>query len=206
MTGTGPVEPVNSSETGESHDVIGVDSPRPTDRLRERWSALPPRTRTAALLALLTAAVATGVLLAPHHHRTERPEPAPWPANVTAWHYLGPVSPPNSPAFAGRFRFAVTVGKGPPVTLEVTGASSPGLRARALPEPDFTVRPGTPRRITVQISVSHCSGLPLNADLPFLDVTLRNTRAIQRHSFIFGGAFSRDLSELLHAACAPTSS
>lgn len=89
------------------------------------------------------------------------------------------------------------------MTLRVTGTSSPGLHAHATPAPDFTVHVGRPRRITVEITVSDCSDLPLNADLPFLDVTLRNMRAIQRHSFIFGGTFSRDLSELLHTACDP---
>jgi hypothetical protein len=110
----------------------------------------------------------------------------------------------DSPTTSGFFRFAVTVNSGPPVTIRVTGAAFDGLVAQAVPEPTFTVHAGATRRITVQISVSDCSGLPLNADLAFLDVTLRNTRAIQRHSFIFGSAYSKDLSQLLHRACGTT--
>ncbi|MDQ1044626.1 hypothetical protein [Streptomyces sp. V4I2] len=205
MTGTGPVEPGNSPDSGGSYDVVGVDAPRLTDRLSARWHTFPPRTRKAALASALTAAAAAGVLLAPTPGGPDRPDPTPWPANVTTWHYLGPATPttPTTPAAPGRFRFAVSVGKGPPVTLRVNGTSSPGLHAHTTPEPEFSVKTGTTRTIAVEINVSDCSGLPLNADLPFLDVTLRNTRAIQRHSFIFGGAFSRDLSELLHTACAP---
>ncbi|MCX4880074.1 hypothetical protein [Streptomyces sp. NBC_00847] len=63
---------------------------------------------------------------------------------------------------------------------------------------------GTTHRITVRITVTDCGGLPLNVNLPFLDVTLRNTHAIQHYSFIFGGSYSHDLSDLLHAACDAT--
>ncbi|ANS64546.1 hypothetical protein SLINC_2322 [Streptomyces lincolnensis] len=206
MTGIGPVEPVNSAETGESYDVIGADAPRLTDRLAQRWHGLPRRARQGVLAATAAAATAIGALvLAPDSNPAPPlpPRPVPWPANVTTWHYAGLAAPLNSAKTSGRYRFAVTVDSGPPVTLTVTGAAFPGLRARAVPESAFTVRAGTTRRITVEISVSDCSGLPLNADLSLLDVTLRNTRAIQRHSFIFGRAHSRDLSALLNNVCGP---
>ena len=95
----------------------------------------------------------------------------------------------------------MTVNSGPPVTLTVIDAAFAGLTAHSTPRPDITVTAGTTRKVTVSISVFDCNGLPLNADLPFLDVTLRNTRAIQRHSFIFGSEYAHDLSRLLHAAC-----
>jgi hypothetical protein len=208
MTGIGPVEPVNSPAAGESHDVIGADETRLTDRWTSRWAKLSPRARRTALATAALTLLAAGILLPrvlADEHRTEVPDtPVPWPANVTAWRYLGPAGLPETAGAhptSGRFRFAVDVRSGPPVTLQVTGAAFAGLTAHALPEA-FTVHPGTTRRVTVEISVSDCSGLPLNADLPFLDVTLRNTRAIQHHSFIFGRAYSRDLFELLRGACA----
>ncbi|WKX08272.1 hypothetical protein [Streptomyces sp. NL15-2K] len=218
MTGTGPVEPVNSSETDDSYDIIGVDAPRLADRLTawftgrlaNQWTGPPPRARKAALTAGVVATAVCVLLLAPtgtSDRADPPPRPTPWPANVTAWRYLGPTEPltaPTTDTKSGHFRFAVTITGGPPVTLTVTGTAFPGLDAHATPEPDFTVNAGTTRRITVEISVSDCTDLPLNADLPFLDVTLRNTRAIQRHSFTFGGAFSQDFSELLHGACEPT--
>ncbi|MFG2466507.1 hypothetical protein ACGFXB_13785 [Streptomyces canus] len=210
MTGIGPVEPVNSPETGESHDVIGADEARLTDRWASRWEKLSPRARRTALGTAAFTLLAAGLLLPrilADEHRTEVPDtPVPWPANVTAWRYLGPAGLPETSGAhptSGRFRFAVDVHSGPPVTLRVTGAAFTGLTAHALPD-SFTVHAGTTRRVTVEISVSDCSGLPLNADLPFLDVTLRNTRAIQHHSFIFGRAYSHDLFELLRGACATT--
>lgn len=206
MSGIGPVEPVDSPETDESHDVIGVDGPRLTDRWTTRWAGLPPRTRMTTLTMGAIAMAAAAVLIprALTADRTETPEnPVPWPANVTAWRYLGSTPPASPQATSGRFRFAVSVHSGPPVTVRVIGAAFKGLTAHATPDPDFTVSAGATRRITVQISVADCSDLPLNAHLPFLDVTLRNTRAIQPHSFIFGDAYSRDLSELLHGACDP---
>ncbi|MFC8429781.1 hypothetical protein [Streptomyces sp. NPDC057253] len=213
MSGIGPVEPVGSAETGESQDVIGADRPRLTDRWSAWWGGLPPRARkalTGTAAALLAAAVLT-VLLPRALTEDPRPEPpptlVPWPANVTSWRYLGPAGlpePTGAHPTSGRFRFAVDVAHGPPVTLRVTGAAFPGLTAHAVPEA-FTVHAGTTHRVTVEIAVSDCSGLPRNADLPFLDVTLRNTRAIQHHSFIFGRAYSRDLFRLLAGACAPIS-
>ncbi|MER7562626.1 hypothetical protein ABTZ93_06610 [Streptomyces sp. NPDC097941] len=211
MTGIGPVEPVNSPETGQSHDVIGADQARLTDRWAARWERLSPRARRTALGTAALTLLAAGILLPrvlADEHRAELPDtPAPWPANVTTWRYLGPAGlpqPSGTHPTSARFRFAVDVHSGPPVTLQVTGAAFPGLTAHALPAA-FTVHPGTTRRVTVEISVSDCSGLPLNADLPFLDVTLRNTRAIQHHSFIFGRAYSHDLFRLLRAACATPS-
>ncbi|MGC0341559.1 hypothetical protein [Streptomyces sp. SLBN-8D4] len=211
MTGIGPVEPVESPDRGESYDVIGADRPRLTDRWSVWWRGLPPRVRRATLAATAITLLAAGVLVPRALSEDQHPEPdrapVPWPANVTAWRYLGPADlpePPGTHPTSGRFRFAVDVGSGPPVTLQVTGAAFTGLTAHALPDA-FTVHPGTTRLVTVEITVSDCSGLPLNADLPFLDVTLRNTRAIQHHSFIFGRAYSRDLFRLLREACATTS-
>jgi hypothetical protein len=121
--------------------------------------------------------------------------------NVTDFVYAGVAHRATAASPVGTFRFDISVRSGPPVTVYGIEAGFTGLRARTAPNPSVTVHAGTTRRIELEISVSNCSGLPLNPDLPFLDVTLRNTRAKQDHSFIFDGAYSRDLSQLLHAAC-----
>ncbi|MFJ5306040.1 hypothetical protein [Streptomyces sp. NPDC088350] len=200
MSGIGPVESVDSPEVDGSYEVIGGDAPRLTDR----WHTLSPRARRTALAAGAVAVAATGAVLLPPRTRADPAPPLPWPANVTEWRYIGLAQTTDSPTTTGFFRFAVTVDSGPPVTVRVIGAAFDGLTAQAVPEPVFTVRVGATHRVTVQISVSDCSGLPLNADLAFLDVTLRNTRAIQHHSFIFGSNYSKDLSQLLHRACDTT--
>ncbi|MEV0226585.1 hypothetical protein [Streptomyces sp. NPDC050704] len=219
MSGTGPVEPTDSADftdpTGPSNnrtrteqghetgDIIGDTPPR----LSDRWAALPPHTRKAALAAATAGAIATAVLMLPVPPAPlpapppDDTPPTPFPANVTAFAYAGPADAATPGTASRSFRFAVSVRRGPPVTLDVTSAAYPGLHAHTTPDTPVTVAAGTTHRITVRISVTDCSGLPLHASLPFLDVTLRNARAIQHHSFIFGGAYSRDLSRLLRTAC-----
>jgi hypothetical protein len=127
----------------------------------------------------------------------------PWPANVTTFRYTGLAATFDSAPASGLFRFAVTVHGGPPVTLRVIGAGTEGLAARISPAETSTVDAGTTRRITVQISVVDCASLPDDAGHPLLDVTLRNTRAIQHQRFTFGGTYPEDLSQLRHTACRP---
>ncbi|WP_405815669.1 hypothetical protein OG241_14080 [Streptomyces sp. NBC_01390] len=200
MTGIGPVEPVNSPDTQETYEVIGADTPRFT----ERWQNLSPRARRAVVgAAALGATTAAVIALLP-------PEPSapthtlvamPWPSNVTTFRYTGLAATFDSAPASGLFRFAVTVHSGPPVTLRVIGAGLDGLAARISPTETSTVDAGTTQRITVQISVVDCASLPDDAGPPLLDVTLRNTRAIQHQRFAFGGTYPEDLSQLLHTAC-----
>ncbi|MEV2197374.1 hypothetical protein AB0I02_41330 [Streptomyces phaeochromogenes] len=220
MSGIGPVEPTDAADftdptgTARAHqaeDIIRDNSPR----LSGRWSVLPPRIRRTVLTAA-TGALAVAILLTPSPLGSSpgpppdeppptpySPPPTPFPANVTAFAYTGTANTTEPDSTSGSFRFAVSVRNGPPVTLHITSAAYPGLHAHTAPDAPFTVHAGTTHRITVRISVTDCSTLPLNASLPFLDVTLRNARAIQHHSFIFGGAYPRDLSRLLHTACDP---
>ena len=53
MSGTGPVEPANSTDDEHSWDVIGTDAPRPADRLTGRWRGLPPGRRRAVVATAL---------------------------------------------------------------------------------------------------------------------------------------------------------
>ena len=178
MSGIGPVEPTDADDftdptdpTGpagtarghENDDVIGGNSPR----LSDRWATLPPRTRGAALATAAAGAITAGILLLPSPQAPStappphEPPPTPFPANVTAFAYAGIADTAEPGATSGSFRFAVSVRNGPPVTLDITSAAYPGLHASTAP---FTVRAGTTHRITVQISVTDCSGLPLNAE------------------------------------------
>ncbi|MEV0209838.1 hypothetical protein AB0H97_32025 [Streptomyces sp. NPDC050788] len=212
MSGVGPVEPVEPTEARPGHapgthraapppDVIGADSPRPTDR----WRKLPPRVRITALTAAVTALAAAAVwLLPPSPSAPKREEPAtPWPATTTAFRYTGVADNPSAGATRD-FHFEVSVHDGPPVTVSHINAAPGGLRTRTTPPMSFTVRAGSAHRITVRITVADCSALPVYVNLPFLDVTLRNKHAIQHYSFIFGNRYSRDLSGLLHTACDAT--
>ncbi|MGW2555815.1 hypothetical protein [Streptomyces sp. NPDC001635] len=198
MSGIGPVEPVEPAESERGHDVVGSDAPR----LSDRWNRLSSRTRTAALgAAALGVTAALLFLPAPPSAAPRKPDLPPWPANVTSFSYAGVARRATPASPVATFRFDISVRSGPPVTVSAIKAGFTGLHARTAPNSSITVRAGTTGRIALEISVSGCSGLPLNPDLPFLDVTLRNKRAIQDHSFIFDGTYARDLSELLHTAC-----
>lgn len=211
MTGIGPVEPAEPEPTAPAVHAPLPAAPPPdviagnTRRLSDHWAQLPPRIRSALAVIATTALAVTGALLLPDPPSAAPPDaaPLPWPATVTQFRYLDSA---QANTRSGTFRFEVSIDSGPPVTVTGITAAFHGLRTRTLPDTTLTVRAGTPRRITVHIAVTSCEGLPLDADLPFFDVTLRNTRAIQHHSFIFSGAYARDLSQLLHTACDSASS
>ncbi|MEU6392567.1 hypothetical protein [Streptomyces sp. NPDC046939] len=202
MTGIGPVEswdPGGDATDGGTASPARVDTlstPRSeTPRLRERWAAVPVRRRRATLL-LVACAAALGVLpvLRPTPAATT---PSPWPAQATTVRYDGP-APEN-----GAFRFTLRVSTGSPVSVRQLRAGLPELGAATTPRLPLTVRPGEPRTVTVWLAVYACTGLPRGIDLPQLDMDLRNERARQRHSFLFGGAFARDLWAFLRANCGP---
>ncbi|MFI6872073.1 hypothetical protein ACIBL6_01390 [Streptomyces sp. NPDC050400] len=203
MTGIGPVEEYDpGDDSPPPADAIGTDSPRPADvigtdspRLHERWAALPPRRRrTALLLAAVAAAVTALLLLRP---TPADPAPSPPPADATLLDYDGPGME------NGTFRFTVRVSSGSPVTLRRLDAWIPELGASTTPRLPLTVKAGEPRFLVVWLSIYHCPGLPRDLDQPRLELTLRNQRAQQQHSFVFGDPLSRDLLAFLRANCGP---
>ncbi|MDJ0344481.1 hypothetical protein QMK19_08125 [Streptomyces sp. H10-C2] len=219
MSGIGPVEgPVEDPVTGPAGP--GADSgpvpARGTLSVREYltadsrppagyWDGLTTRGRRTAKAAIAALAAAAVIGLG-HAMRTAEPlpDPGPWPAQSTYIAYATGQSASGALAGSGVFGFNVTVRNGTPLTILRVTPSFEGLTAEIDPSAPFTVNPGTTRHITIKMIVHKCAGLPLDADLPFLDVTLRNARAIQNQSFIFGGACPRDLSAFLHEACRQT--
>lgn len=144
MSGIGPVESVDSTDVDGSYEVIGGDSPRLTDR----WHTLPQRTRRTALAVIAVVAAAVGAVLLPpvHDDRQSDPTPpVPWPANVTAWRYVGLAQTTDTPTTTGFFRFAVTVGSGPP-----SPSTSPAPPSTDSPPRPYRNRtsPSTPDRPT----------------------------------------------------------
>lgn len=77
------------------------------------------------------------------------------------------------------------------------------MGATTTPRLPLTVRAGTPRLITVRISVYKCAALPPALDLPHLDLLLSNRTAQQQQSFLFGGTYPHDLWTDLRATCFP---
>ncbi|MFE2279312.1 Tat pathway signal sequence domain protein [Streptomyces sp. NPDC059454] len=195
MSGVGPVEP------GEgTHDRDVPAAPRlrlgPAVRHFERH-------RRAALGALLTSAVLAGSgYLYVTRPRPEPPPAPPYPSQVTTIAYLNPqATGDGSGPRSFSFDVEVSMESGPPVTVTRISQPYAGLSVTSSPRTPFRTKAGSPRKITITMEVAECGKVPRNAGLPFLDVTLRNTRAIQAHSFILGPQYAQDLSRALQVAC-----
>ncbi|MFQ6142914.1 hypothetical protein ACLMNJ_07525 [Streptomyces seoulensis] len=196
MSGIGPLEP--GEDTRAEHTGVPEDS-RARRRDRRRRFVL-----VAAVLVALLAGV--GFLQATRTRQLPRPAPPspapPYPSQVVDVSYLDPVATPRG-APPGSFSFAllVSVESGPPVTVSALDQPYAGLSVASTPRPPFRTAAGTARKIVITLHVRECGKVPENAGLPFLDVTLRNTRAMEVQSFILGPRYARALSEALQVAC-----
>jgi hypothetical protein len=116
--------------------------------------------------------------------------------------YLGTRAvPPGTRPRTFAFEVLLSVESGPPVTTTRLSQPYAGLSLTSSPRAPFRTKPGSARKIVITMQVTECGEVPGNAGLPFLDVTLRNARAIQVHSFILGPRYARDLSQALQVAC-----
>ncbi|WP_405887663.1 Tat pathway signal sequence domain protein [Streptomyces sp. NBC_01136] len=204
MSGIGPVEP---GEGTHPRDVLEPGAPLLSDPPRGRLAQLYARHHRAALTATATAALlAAGGYLFATRPQKPPPPPAPYPSQVVDVTYRGPATPPGT-APRGSFSFALelSVQSGPPVTTTRITQPYASVSLTWHPHPPLRTRAGSPRKITITMHVTECAKVPENAGLPFLDVTLRNTRAIQVHSFILGDRYAHDLSQALHVACSTNS-
>ncbi|MEV6103363.1 hypothetical protein AB0M28_01450 [Streptomyces sp. NPDC051940] len=184
--------------------MIGTDRARLGDRVSERWSTLPPRLRRTAIGALLLVLIAawSGYYAATRPPAPAAP-PAPWPFQSTRFHYLGLTSQPtpDKPYFG--MRIAITVIRGPTVRIDRLAPDFAQLKITTNPPLPAGFTAGGTRNVELRMTVSRCSGLPLDGRLPYLNVTLRNTRAIETQAWIPGGDYAEDLSASLHAVCDP---
>ncbi|MER8182482.1 Tat pathway signal sequence domain protein [Kitasatospora sp. NPDC094015] len=191
----GPVEPADGTSAPAEHP------PRPP-----RTPRLTRRHRYAAAALLLTAAALVTAHQAAAPHGANRPEraansPPPYPAQITYFRYAGVGSPAAGPGEP--FVLLLTVeDQGPgPVDLLALRQGYRGLTAELLGAVPLRIEPGAAARLEVRFLVTDCAAAPPDAGMPVLDVTLRNTRAIQTASQILGDGYPGDLSRNLHIAC-----
>lgn len=200
MSGVGPVEPGEGTRPGDAPDR---EAPpllvRPRGRLAGRYDRHRRAVLTAAAAAVLLAG--GGYLYATRPQMPPPPAP-PYPAQVVDMIYLNSgAAPESTPTRAFTFAVALRVQSGPPVTVTRITQPYAGLSVSSAPRPPFRTNAGSTRTIAITMHVTECGKVPEGAGLPFLDVTLRNTRAIQMQSFILGSRYAHDLSEALQAAC-----
>ncbi|MFI9616217.1 Tat pathway signal sequence domain protein [Streptomyces sp. NPDC052023] len=196
LSGVGPVEPGEGTRTWEPAHTSSATARRLGRAAR--WCTGHRR----ALLATVSVTVlaAAGFLL--HATGPEAPPPAepPPPSQTVRFTYFGPL-PGGRPVTGFRFTVTVTAHSGPPVTVTRISQPYEGLSLTAIPRPPFRIRAGDPHKIEITMRATDCGKVPRNAGLPFLDVTLRNTRAMEAHSFILGEHYAHDLSHALQVAC-----
>ncbi|MET7479441.1 Tat pathway signal sequence domain protein [Streptomyces sp. NPDC005648] len=203
MSGVGPVEPGEGTRARDTREGATAVLSRPRGRL-PLWYARHRRAALAAVLALVLIAVGGYLYLT----RPHKPAPAapPYPSQAVDVTYLDPVTTPKG-VRPHSFSFAVdlSVDSGPPVTVTRIEQPYAGLSLTSDPTTPFRTRAGRSRTIVITMHVAQCRSVPERAGLPFLDVTLRNTRAIEVHSFILGSRYAQHLSDALEAICNPGS-
>lgn len=136
----------------------------------------------------------------PHHHPGDT-RPLARQATFLRSEGSGP-SGPRHPR-AATFRCTVSLRDTHPVIIRQVRAGLAELSTHATSALPLTVKGGTPKPLTVRISVHKCAALPPGLTLPHLDLGLRSRQAQQQHSYLFGGACPRDLATSPHAACGP---
>ncbi|MFD8258810.1 Tat pathway signal sequence domain protein [Streptomyces griseoluteus] len=184
MTGIGPLEPGEGTWAREPAEA------RPAPR--------PWRRRTLLIPATACAALAAGAALWITRPRPAPPPELPFPAQTVTVSFLaGRTTAPHRLAFDVR----LAVQPGPPVTVTRVSQPYAGMSAESEPRAPFRTAAGSSRVIAVTMRVTECGRVPKNAALPFLEVTLRNARAIQTQSFILGPRYTRYLSRALAEAC-----
>ncbi|MFD9005989.1 Tat pathway signal sequence domain protein [Streptomyces sp. NPDC059582] len=199
MSGVGPVEP---GEGTRARKELPAHPVKPRGRLARHYA----EHRRAALATLTAVALlaGSGYVCETRQPRRQQASPAPpFPAQTVEVTYLGgqaakPGAPPKS------FGFEVllsVVDSGPPVTVTRVAQPYAGLALTSAPLAPFRTESGSTSKIAITMHVTECGKVPRNAGLPFLDVTLRNVRAIQVQSFILGPRYAHDLSEALQVAC-----
>ncbi|MEU0446401.1 Tat pathway signal sequence domain protein [Streptomyces tendae] len=193
MTGIGPVEP------GEDTRVRDAPPPRPCGRLALRYER--HRRTVLASGAVLVVLTGGGYLYANRSQPQPAPPP-PYPSQAVDLVYVAPATgSPGATAGAYSFTVLLSVRSGPPVTVTRLTQPYDGLSVTSSPAAPFQTKSHSARKIIVTLRVTECEKAPRNPGLPFLDVTLRNARAIEAHSFILGARYAQDLSRALEVAC-----
>ncbi|GAA2077174.1 hypothetical protein GCM10009801_33100 [Streptomyces albiaxialis] len=192
-----------SEPPGPDTLVGGSESPP----LRERWAALPRTVRRGTLAGAALALVAAGTLYAIDDGPAERPRGGPrtarlvpYPAQSTDIRFVDiATTAPGSRTFS----IALRVTTDDPVTISRVTQGYEALDVSMQPRRPLSVTPENPRNLGLRAHIRSCEGLPLQARMPFLEVTLRNARASQHLSVIPGDRYARALTRVFRTVCEP---
>jgi hypothetical protein len=189
MAGSGP-RPVEILESrGAEH------------RFRSWWRRQSARRRIALLLGASSALVLALFAAYLTRHQTPSPTPTAWPAEHAAVRYEGllPVDDPSGRT--ADFLISVRNQDASFLTVSQISFAYHGLTLRTDPRLPVSVSPGQTVHIQLITTASDCSHIPVDDELPFIDVTFRNMRAIGQESEILGDRYTSDLHREMTAAC-----
>ncbi|MFE2524924.1 Tat pathway signal sequence domain protein [Streptomyces sp. NPDC059382] len=199
--GIGPVEPGEGTAGRESHERPESGRPAPA---AARWARARYARHRRVVLVLGGLTCAAVLAAGAVRLYADRPRPVPYappaPSQVVSLTYLEPVEPPPADA-AFAFTVRVRNASAGPVEVEGIGQPSRALRVMIRPPLPVTVGAGEAREVVVRILATDCVHVARNSGLPFLEVTLSNGFRKERHSYIPGDRYARDLSVALTRAC-----
>ncbi|MGW7824610.1 Tat pathway signal sequence domain protein [Streptomyces puniciscabiei] len=202
MSGIGPLEPGEGTHAWDDRPPA-APTPLWRGRIRSVLAAryTPHRRVTLAFTAVAVVLAGGGYLYATRPHKPP-PPPAPYPAQAVSVEYAGGrAARADAPSRSFSFVVLLSVESGPPVTVTRVAQPYAGLSLVTDPPTPFRTKAGSDRKITITMHVTQCGKVPMDAGLPFLDVTLRNTRAMQMQSYILGPRYAQHLSHSLKVAC-----
>ncbi len=200
MSGVGPIEPGEETRAWDTLEPGAELLPEPS---RGRLALLYARHRRAVLASASAAVLLTGGgYLYAFRPQEAPPPPPPYPSNVVDVTYLGRETTAGDAAPRSfSFGLKLTARSGPPITVARMTQPYASLSLTSAPRLPFRTRTGFPHKIIFTLHVTDCSHVPTKAGLPFVDVTLRNKRAMQVHSFILGERYAHHLSKAIQDAC-----
>ncbi|WP_070019675.1 hypothetical protein, partial [Streptomyces nanshensis] len=188
----------------------------------ELWYGLPVRTRRAAAVAVCLVvlagggyALAAGQLTPERAPSTSRQGPGPGPGPDTALPSAASRRMPypaqaahitfDRLAVSDRSRRTFTVEMHATATVPLTvldvGQGYDAVDLRLAGRQPLTVSPDGPRTLLLKARVTNCDRVPLRARSPFLNVTLRNSRARQELSVIPGERYADALTHAFRTLC-----
>jgi hypothetical protein len=200
MGGLGEPELVGAEETEHPVPLQVLESP--TGPLGLWWRRRSHRARrrlawTAAAFLALLAFLASYLTWPQAVPRT----PTAWPALRATVVYQGLLRSSASSPRTSVFVITVANADVAPMTVTQIRFNYQGLTLRTDPLLPVSVQPGQTATIRLVTTAADCTKIPRNDQLPFVDVTFRNTRAMEQESEILGDRYTADLHDAMTLAC-----
>jgi hypothetical protein len=205
MSAIGPVEEGSGHGPEQPARALPDAAPARADTFRGRLAAAARRhghgIRRVLLVSCAVAAALFCVANALSGQGRSHSLPPPASGDVRDVTYRGLTLPADPTGRTFTLHIRITAAPGPAVTVQNIRHPFPALTTHTAPAPPFTVDEHRPRDVALTIAVPNCDAVPLDVRLPFLDVTLRNTDVIRKHTEVLDRAYATDVTDALRRIC-----